>query len=324
MGRILVTGSLGQIGTELSVELCRRYGSDNVIISDIKNRLNYDAPWDCESVFLDVTDPKQIDKTVEDYHVDTIYHLAAILSATAETNPQVAWHININGLYYILEIARKFACKVFVPSSIGAFGPSTPKHQTPQDTIQRPTTIYGISKAASELLCDYYFKRFGVDTRGVRYPGIISYKTFPGGGTTDYAVEIYYDAILKKQYTSFIAPGSFLDMMYMPVAIKAAIDLMDADPAKLKHRNAYNVTAMSVDPGQIAAAIRKQIPDFIIDYEVDPVRQAIADSWPDAIDDSAAREEWCWQPQYDLDKMTADMLVHLREKLELETEEQEN
>ncbi len=319
MGKILVTGSLGQIGTELSAELCRRYGANNVIISDIKNRQNYEVPRDCESVFLDVSDPKQIGKVVEEYKIETIYHLAAILSATAEANPQVAWNINIAGLYYILEIAREYGCSVFTPSSIGAFGPSTPKRQTPQDTIQRPTTIYGVSKVAGELLCDYYYKRFGVDTRGVRYPGIISYKTLPGGGTTDYAVDIYYEAIRNKHYTCFIGAGSFLDMMYMPDAINAAVNLMEADPAKLKHRNAFNVSAMSVDPEMIADSIRKHIPDFLLDYEIDPIRQEIADSWPDTIDDTAAREEWGWRPEYDLEKMTEDMLLHLREKLHTET-----
>ncbi|HCK99727.1 MAG TPA: UDP-glucose 4-epimerase [Candidatus Marinimicrobia bacterium] len=317
MTKFLVTGSLGQIGTELVNTLCDRYGKNSVVASDKRVKCDNDQTGDCEYVVLDVTDIKQMADLVQRHKITVIYHLAALLSATAESNPQLAWDININGLYNILEVAREYNCAVFTPSSIGAFGPTTPPEKTPQDTIQRPTTMYGVTKVAGELLCDYYFKRFGVDTRGLRYPGIISYKTLPGGGTTDYAVEIYYESIRQKKYTCFLRAGTFLDMMYMPDAIKAAIDLMEADPAKLSHRNAFNVTAMSVDPEKITASIKKHIPDFTIDYEIDPVRQEIADSWPNSMDDSAAREEWGWQPDYNLDKMTADMLKHLGDKLKV-------
>ncbi len=264
---------------------------------------------------MDCTDAKALSEVVKKYNIDTIYHLAAILSAVAEADPVLAWNVNINGLYNVLEIAREYDCAVFTPSSIGAFGPTTPLDNTPQVTIQRPNTMYGVTKVSGELLCDYYFKRFGVDARGVRYPGIISNETLPGGGTTDYAVEIYYEAIKNKHYTCNLPAGTFLDMMYMPDAIKAGIDLMEADPAKLTNRNAFNVTAMSFDPEIIAAAIRKHIPDFTMDYNVDPVKQAIAESWPNSMDDSAAREEWGWEPEYDLKAMTKDMIEVLSKKL---------
>lgn len=312
MRKILVTGALGQIGSELTTALIERYGAGNVLATDIRG-----AGEDCECQWewLDVTDPQRLAEIVSRHKIGTIYHLAALLSAVAETKPQQAWRVNINGLYNILEVAREFGCAVFTPSSIGAFGPGTPSVATPQDTIQRPTTMYGVTKVAGELLCDYYFRRYKVDTRGLRYPGIVSYKTLPGGGTTDYAVDIYYKAVQEKQYTCFLRAGTCLDMMYMPDAVKGAIQLMEADPTRLNHRNAFNVTAMSIDPEMLAAAIRKHIPDFRIRYEIDPVRQAIADSWPDSIDDSAAREEWGWRPEFDLAKMTADMLNHLKEKL---------
>ncbi|MEJ2084662.1 MAG: NAD-dependent epimerase/dehydratase family protein, partial [Acidobacteriota bacterium] len=245
----------------------------------------------------------------------TIYHLAALLSAVAEEKPQVAWDINMGGLYRVLEVARQSRCSVFFPSSIGAFGPSTPKQGTPQDTIQRPSTIYGVTKVSGELLCDYYHLRFGVDTRGVRFPGLISYRTAPGGGTTDYAVEIFYEAIRHRRYTCFLSADTCLDMMYMPDAIEAAIGVMEADPSNLRHRNAFNVTAMNFTPAELADSIREHIAEFEIDYAVDPVRQAIADSWPDAIDDHAARAEWGWSPKYDLPQMTRDMLEKLAPKL---------
>ncbi|MEJ2536397.1 MAG: NAD-dependent epimerase/dehydratase family protein, partial [Calditrichia bacterium] len=229
--------------------------------------------------------------------------------------PQLAWDVNINGLYNVLELAREFKCAVFTPSSIGAFGPGTPLDNTPQETIQRPNTMYGVTKVAGELLCDYYYKRFKVDTRGLRYPGIISNETLPGGGTTDYAVEIYYEAIKKKKYTCFLKQGTKLDMMYMPDALEGAIKLMETDTSKLKHRNAFNVTAMSFAPEDIYAEIKKHIPDFTMDYKVDPVRQGIADSWPNSMDDSAARKEWGWKPKYNLSEMTKDMLKVLSKKL---------
>ena len=315
MKKILVTGAVGQIGSELTMSLRERYGNDNVVAGGRKTKpsekLLNTGPFE----IVDCTDVKEIANIVKKYDIDTIYHLAAILSAVAEANPVLAWNVNINGLYNVLEVSREFNCAVFTPSSIGAFGPTTPLDNTPQDTIQRPNTMYGVTKVSGELLCDYYFKRFGVDTRGVRYPGIISNETLPGGGTTDYAVEIYYEAIKHKKYTCNLPAGTFLDMMYMPDAIKAGIDLMEADTARLKHRNAFNVTAMSFDPEIIAAAIRKHIPEFIIDYDIDPVKKAIADTWPNSMDDSAARAEWGWEPEYNLKTMTKDMLEVLSNKL---------
>jgi nucleoside-diphosphate-sugar epimerase len=315
MKRILVTGAVGQIGSELTMSLRNRYGNDNVIAGGRKTqpseKLANSGPFE----IVDCTDANALSTVVQKYKIDTIYHLAAILSAVAEANPVLAWNVNINGLYNVLEVAREFNCAVFTPSSIGAFGPTTPLDNTPQDTIQRPNTMYGVTKVSGELLCDYYHKRFGVDTRGVRYPGIISNETLPGGGTTDYAVEIYYEAIKNKHYTCNLPAGTFLDMMYMPDAIKAGIDLMEADSSKLIHRNAFNVTAMSFDPEIIAAEICKHIPDFAIDYEVDPVKKAIAESWPNSMDDSAAREEWGWEPEFDLTAMTKDMIEVLSKKL---------
>ena len=315
MNKVLITGSLGQIGSELANALSERYGINNVIVTDVRAKTCDDQISGCECAVLDVTDVTQVAELVKKHNIKTIYHLAALLSAVAEAKPQTAWNVNMNGLYNVLEVAREFSCAVFTPSSIGAFGLSTPHNRTPQDTIQRPNTMYGVTKVAGELLCDYYHKRFGVDTRGLRYPGIISYKTLPGGGTTDYAVEIYYEAIKNKKYTCFLKAGTYLDMMYMPDAINAAINLMEADQKKLIHRNAFNVTAMSIDPEILAGSIRKRIPGFSIDYKIDSVRQGIADSWPNSMDDSAAREEWGWQPEYNLEKMTEDMLAHLRKKL---------
>ncbi len=314
MKKILVTGALGQIGSELMAALRQRHGNDQVIASDV--RMPHAAtPSAYEPFeFVDCTNGRQIAETVRRHKVDTIYHLAAILSAVAEEKPLVAWEVNMGGLYRVLEVARANRCALFVPSSIGAFGPSTPRDHTPQDTVQRPTTMYGVTKTAGELLCDYYCRRFGVDTRGVRYPGLISHVTPPGGGTTDYAVEIYYEGVKNGRYTCFLEPDTRLDMMYMPDAIKAAIDVMEADPARLVHRNAFNVAAMNFTPTEVAAAIRERIPAFEIDYNVDPVRQAIADSWPDSIDDTAAREEWGWAPTYDLATMTEDMLRNLQAK----------
>jgi nucleoside-diphosphate-sugar epimerase len=315
MNNILITGAVGQIGSELTMSLREKYGNENVVAGGRKTqpseKLLNSGPFE----IVDCTDAKALSEVVKKYNINTIYHLAAILSAVAEADPVLAWNVNINGLYNVLEIAREYDCAVFTPSSIGAFGPTTPLDNTPQVTIQRPNTMYGVTKVSGELLCDYYFKRFGVDARGVRYPGIISNETLPGGGTTDYAVEIYYEAIKNKHYTCNLPAGTFLDMMYMPDAIKAGIDLMEADPAKLTNRNAFNVTAMSFDPEIIAAAIRKHIPDFTMDYNVDPVKQAIAESWPNSMDDSAAREEWGWEPEYDLKAMTKDMIEVLSKKL---------
>ncbi len=317
MKKILVTGSLGQIGSELVTKLRDVYGASNVVATDIRetdSEVVKSGPFE----ILDVTDGQKLHDIAKRNEVDTIIHLAALLSATAEKNPLFAWNLNMGGLVNALEAARELNCKFFTPSSIGAFGPTTPKDNTPQDTIQRPTTMYGVNKVAGELLCDYYYQKFGVDTRGVRFPGLISYVAPPGGGTTDYAVEIYYEAIKKGAYTSYIAEGTYMDMMYMPDALQAIISLMEADPSKLKHRNAFNITAMSFEPEQIAASIRKHIPTFTMDYAVDPARQTIADSWPNSIDATAAKEEWGFKADYDLDKMTADMLEKLKKKLATE------
>ncbi|HEY4552810.1 MAG TPA: L-threonine 3-dehydrogenase [Bacillaceae bacterium] len=316
MKKILVTGSLGQIGSELVMKLRDIYGENNVIATDIRktdNKVVTSGPFE----ILDVTDGNRMFELAKQYKTDTIIHLAALLSATAEAKPLLAWNLNMGGLVNALETARELGMKFFTPSSIGAFGPSTPKDQTPQDTIQRPTTMYGVNKVAGELLCDYYYSKFGVDTRGVRFPGLISYVAPPGGGTTDYAVDIYYQAVEKGSYTSFIDQGTYMDMMYMPDALNAIIDLMEADPSKLKHRNAFNITAMSFEPEEIAAEIRKHIPGFVLKYEVDPVRQAIADSWPNSIDATAAKEEWGFKAEYDLPKMTADMLEKIKVKLDI-------
>ena len=317
MKRILVTGSLGQIGSELVVKLQELYGHKNVIASDVR-RTRKGLPNNSIFEVLDVTDGRSLYDIAKKYEVDTIIHLAALLSSVGEQNPQKAWHINMGGLYNALEVCRELGCALFTPSSIAAFGPSTPKDNTPQDTLQRPDTIYGVTKVSGELLCDYYHKKYGVDTRGVRFPGLISYKTLPGGGTTDYAVEIYYDALRTKEYTCYLEENTKMDMMYMPDAIDAIIDLMEADSSKLIHRNAFNITAMSFSPKEIAAEIKKFIPDFKIKYEIDPIRQGIADSWPNCIDDPAAKEEWGFKAKYDLTSMTEDMLDKLSEKLQVE------
>jgi len=312
MRRILVTGALGQIGSELVRALRSRYGRDDVIASDIRVTSAADTErWEPFEI-VDCTERRQIQETVQRHRIDTIFHLASLLSATAEERPHLAWNVNMGGLYQVLEVARENQCAVFFPSSIGAFGPSTPRIDTPQDTVQRPTTIYGVTKVAGELLCDYYHSRFGVDTRGVRYPGLISHSAPPGGGTTDYAVDIFYEAVRQQRYRCFVGPETRLDMMYMPDAIKAAISLMDADPARLIHRNAFNITAMCFTPEELADAIRTRIPAFEMEYEIDPERQAIADSWPQSLDDSAARAEWDWQPDYGLDTMVGEMVDELQ------------
>ena len=308
--RILLTGGLGQLGSELAAELRSRYGEDSVIVTDLREPENPPPRF----YPLDARDGKRLAEIVRNERITRIYHLAALLSAVAESRPQDAWEINMEGLFAVLEVAREVEASVFTPSSIGAFGPQTPKDFTPQDTIQRPTSMYGVTKVAGELLCDYYYFKYGVDTRGVRFPGIISNVTPPGGGTTDYAVEIYYAAVLERRYTCFLQGDTYLDMIYMPDAIKAAIDVMEADPGRLRHRNAFNVTAMSFSPEDQAAYIRRYIPDFEIIYNVDPVRQAIANSWPNTLEDYAARVEWGWEPEYDLDLMTADMLKTLTER----------
>ena len=316
MKNILVIGATGQIGSELTMLLRRTFPNGKVVAGYIKGcepkgKLLSSGP----SEEVDVCNAKQIADAVDKYDIDTIYNLAALLSATAERLPLKAWDIQMNGLINVLEVAREKKCAVFTPSSIGSFGPSTPHKNTPQDTIQRPTSMYGVTKVATELLSDYYFHKYGVDTRSVRFPGLISYTTLPGGGTTDYAVEIYYAAVKGEDFVCPIAAGTLMDMMYMPDALRAAIDIMQANPRYLKHRNSFNIASMSFDPETIAASIRKYIPSFKMRYEVDPVRQSIADSWPDNMDDTCARKEWGWAPTYDLDAMTQDMIKNLKVKL---------
>ena len=307
-----MTGAAGQIGTELVQSLRERLGDEAVLATDLRTP-GADHPIRAGGPFepLDCTDGTGLAELVRAHRPDTVFHLAALLSAVGEDRPQEAWRVNMGGLLEVLEVARDESLAVFTPSSIAAFGPDTPRDPTPQDTLQRPTSMYGVTKVAGELLCDYYGSRYGVDTRGLRYPGLISHSAPPGGGTTDYAVEIFHEALASGRYTSFLSADTQLDMMYMPDAVRAAIELMEADPERLKHRNAFNVTAMQLTPARLAEAIRRHLPTFQIEYEVDPVRQRIADSWPDRLDDSAAREEWGWAPRYDLDSMVEDMLAHL-------------
>ena len=317
MKNILVIGATGQIGSELTVRLREIY-TGNVVCGYIKGAepqglLLEGGP----SAEVDITDARQIAEAVDKYKIDTIYNLAALLSAVAESKPQLAWRIGVGGLFNTLEVAREKKCAVFTPSSIGSFGKNSPHVHTPQDTIQRPETIYGITKVTGEMLSDYYYRRFGVDTRSVRFPGLISYVAPPGGGTTDYAVHIYYSAVKGEVFKCPINPGTFMDMMYMPDALRAAIEIMEADPSKFVHRNSFNIASMSFDPEIIYYKIKEYVPEFKMEYDHDPLRQAIADSWPDSLDDSCARAEWGWKPEYDIDKMTVDMLSHLRKKLDI-------
>jgi len=315
MKNILVIGAAGQIGSELVPALRTQYGTDHVVAADIQTTINAEILQAGPFYKLDILDTPAITEVVKKHNIDTIYNLVALLSAKGEEQPMLSWKINIGGLVNLLTICLENNVAIFTPSSIGAFGPSTPPDHTPQDTIQRPTTIYGVTKVSGELLCDYYHKRFGLDTRGVRFPGLISYVTPPGGGTTDYAVHIYYEAIKNGHYTCFLRQGTQMDMMYMPDAINAAIEVMEADPTKLKHRNAFNVTAMHFAPEDVYAEIKKHIPQLTMDYAVDPIRQAIADSWPNSLDDSCARAEWGFSPKYNLATMTTDMIEQLRKKL---------
>jgi nucleoside-diphosphate-sugar epimerase len=312
--RILLTGALGQLGSELCPYLRDRYGAENVVATDLRAEGDAKVREGGPFCRLDCRSGRELADIVGRHRIDAVFHLAALLSATGEANPQAAWDVNVGGLYAVLEVARETGCAVFTPSSIAAFGPNTPKDFTPQDTIQRPTSIYGITKVTGELLCDYYHHKYGVDTRGVRYPGIISHVTPPGGGTTDYAVEIYHAAIRDRHYSCFLAGDTYLDMIYMPDALQAAVDLMEANPARLRHRNAFNISAMSFCPEDAAAYIRRYIPEFEITYQVDPVRQALANSWPNNLEDYAARVEWGWNPRYDLDAMTRDMLGELQRR----------
>ncbi|MGP1477304.1 MAG: NAD-dependent epimerase/dehydratase family protein, partial [Phocaeicola sp.] len=312
---VLIIGSTGQIGSELTMKLREIYKNGNIVAGYIhgaepKGELAESGP----SEIVDITNTQQIADAVKKYHVDTIYNLAALLSAVAEAKPQLAWKIGIGGLMNVLEVSRELKCAVFTPSSIGSFGPNAPKNETPQDTIQQPKTMYGVTKVTGELLGNYYFHKFGVDTRSVRFPGLISYVTPPGGGTTDYAVDIYYYAAQGKKFTCPIKAGTFMDMMYMPDALRAAIEIMEADPTRFIHRNSFNIASMSFDPEIIYHKIKEYVPDFEMMYDVDPLRQEIAESWPNKMNDNCARSEWDWKPEYDLDAMTKDMLTKLKIK----------
>ena len=311
MKKILVTGSVGQIGSELTMALREKYGNDNVIATGRKTKPSEELLNSGPFEFIDITQRETVEKVVDEYDIDTIYNMAAILSAVGEEKPLLCWNVNINGMYNILEIVREHEMtRVFVPSSIAAFGPETPRDNTPQETVLKPKTMYGVTKVAGELLGDYYFKRFGIDVRGVRYPGIISSETLPGGGTTDYAVEIFYEAIKNKKYTCFVKEDTVLPMMYMPDCIKGTIDLMEADISKLIHHCDFNMASMSFSAGKLAGEIKKHIPEFKCSYKPD-FRQQIADTWPQSIDDTAARKEWGWKPSYNLASMTKDMLEKL-------------
>lgn len=315
MKNILIIGSTGQIGTELTMALRQHSPNGNVVAGYIPAQPPTDVLLEtgpCEIV--DITNAQQIADVVKKYKVDTIYNLAALLSAVAEAKPQLAWHIGMGGLFNVLEVARETGAAVFTPSSIAAFGPGTVKDQVPQDTVQRPQTMYGVTKVSGELLSDYYHKRFGVDTRSVRFPGLISNVTLPGGGTTDYAVDIYYAAVREGKFTCPLKPGTYMDMMYMPDALRATIELMEADPSKLVHRNSFNLASMSFEPTEIIAEVKRLIPELEVTFEIDELRQSIADSWPNSMDDSCARAEWGWKPQYDLRAMSEDMVQKLRLK----------
>jgi nucleoside-diphosphate-sugar epimerase len=309
--KILVIGASGQIGVELTLALRKIYGEAQVVASDLReenNLLKGTGPY----VSLDVMNKEMLHVQVIRQNVTQIYLLAAILSATGEKNPGLAWHLNTQSLLNVLDISREEQLqKIYWPSSIAVFGPTSPKNNCPQQTIIEPTTVYGISKYAGEFWCKYYHQRFGVDVRSIRYPGLISYKSSPGGGTTDYAVEIFQEAIEEKSYTSFLGADTYLPMMYMPDAIRATIELMESDAEKISVRTSYNVAAISFSPGDIAAEIKKYIPDFTIDYKPD-YRQQIAESWPQSIDDSVARKDWGWKHEYDLPRITADMLKNLQ------------
>ena len=315
MKRILVTGSVGQIGSELTIELRRLYGNENVIAAGHKTQPSEELRESGPFHFIDVKERSELEGIVKQHNIDTIYNMAAILSAAGEKNPHLCWDVNVKGFMNVLEVARENElARVINPSSIAVFGPRTPRDNTPTDTILQPTTMYGVTKVAGELLGDYYFRRFGLDVRGVRLPGVISYKTLPTGGTTDYAVAIFYEAIKHKRYKCFVREDTVLPMMYMPDALKALIDLANAPLEKLKHRCNFNVGAMSFSAGELAAEIKKHIREFGVTYEPD-FRQAIADSWPRSIDDSVAREEWGWSPKYNMERMTEDMIEKLTEKL---------
>lgn len=313
MKNILIIGAGGQIGSELTTYLRSIYGASHVVATDVREcrELAQDGPFE----IVNALDPISIASVVARYKIDAIFNLVAMLSAVGERNPQMAWDVNMGALMNSLEVARQHHCQLFTPSSIGAFGASSPKDKTPQDTVMRPSTIYGVCKVTGELLSDYYHLHFGLDTRSIRFPGIISNVTMPGGGTTDYAVEIYYEAIKKGSFTCPIPPNEYMDMIYMPDALRACVELMEADPSKLVHRNSFNLASMSFTPEILCAEITKRIPTFSMSYDVDPVKQSIAESWPNSLDDSCAREEWGWKPEWDLSAMTDDMLRVIAQKV---------
>ena len=310
MKKILIVGAGGQIGSELTEHLRGIYGQHQVIAADIHGDRE-----DNDFVHLDALDAEAMARVVREQRIDTIFNLVALLSATGEANPQKAWRVNMGALMNALEVAREYNCAVFTPSSIGAFGPDAPKDGTPQDTPMHPTTIYGVCKVTGELLGNYYFQRFGVDARSVRLPGVISSQALPGGGTTDYAVEVFYAALRGERFVCPVPHDRFMDMIYMPDVLDAVVGLMEADPARLKHRSGYNVASMSFSPEMIYAEIQKHIPSFEMVYEIDPVKDAISDGWPNRMDDSVAREEWGWSPKWGLSEMTTDMLEVLGRRL---------
>lgn len=315
MKRILIVGAGGQIGTELVPHLQKNYGSDNVIAADLRPEIVDKLSKFSTAISLDALNADAYADVVRKFKVDAIFNLVALLSATGEKNPQLAWNINMGALLNTLNIAKEYGCAVFTPSSIGAFGENTPHYKTPQDTVMRPNTMYGVCKVSGELLGDYYHTRFGVDTRSVRFPGIISNGAMPGGGTTDYAVEVFYHAVKSGKYTCQVPEDTYMDMLYMPDALEATTQLMEADPSKLVHRNSFNITSMSFTPKQLFAEIKKRIPEFTADYNIDPIKDQISASWPDCMDDSCARAEWGWKPKWGINEMVDDMLRACREKL---------
>ncbi len=312
--RVLITGANGQIGSVLTQELRQRLGDDQVVATDIRDP-EQSAPGPFER--LDALDDERLDQLIRQYQITTVYHLAAILSAKGEQNPRQAWQINMESLFNVLEAARQHGLQLFFPSSIAVFGDNTPRRETPQDTIMQPSTVYGISKVAGEQWCQYYHQKYGVDVRSVRYPGIIGYQSMPGGGTTDYAVDIYHKAVLGEPFECFLSAGTRLPMLYMDDAIRATIELMEAPAKQITVRTSYNLAGMSFSPAEVAAEINRHIPEFSISYAPD-FRQKIADSWPNSIEDSQARTDWHWKPNYDLAAMTRDMLENLRLKYEVE------